>query len=287
MIPFSQLVNGVGNFLGTYPQVKTIVLSIIIYFSIDFTKKLILKSILSKRAKNIREEVSLKKKMNLYARLVFLFFLIFIWFSKIQALLISLVAVTAAIVLAFKEVIMCFTGGLLVAINKHFKEGDRIEIDGISGFVLQSSLSSFKVLEVGPEKNSQQTTGNIVTVPNSLILSKPVKNESYFKGYSIKSFKFTFPEELNSEVIENFLLEQANTICSGYIEDAKKSIERFSKKEGIEIPSISPRVKILINEKVHFLLKMPVKNSYVGDVEQILNRNFLKYLESAKATVEV
>lgn len=86
---------------------------------------------------------------------------------------------------------MCVTGGILISISDHFKRGDRIEVDGLRGFVIQKNLTTTKLLEIGPEINSQQTTGKIITIPNSLMLNKAVKNESFFSGYSINLFSFS------------------------------------------------------------------------------------------------
>ena len=201
-----------------------------------------------------------------------------IWVSQLQVFFVSLLAVAAAIVIALKELIMCVTGGTLIKIGNIFKTGDRIEIYGTRGFVIEKNLLTTKILEIGPEKNSQQTTGDIITIPNSLMLAKTLKNESYFKGYSIKSFLFKVPEISSFNLYEKGLLLEAENIAKNYEEEAKIEISRFCAREGILIPSVNPRTKIILDDKgeVSLLVKLPVKNSQVGEIEQELNRCYLE-----------
>ncbi len=219
----------------------------------------------------------------------FTFILLFVlWFSHLQTVMISLVAVAAAIVVATKEVIMTFMGGVLIKINNHYDVGDRIEVDGIRGFVVERNLTTTKVLEIGPEKHSQQTTGDIITIPNSLVLTKAVVNESYFKNYSIKSFAFSMPTGVTFEEFEIELLQWSQEICKDYLKEAKKIIEKFCHKEGLLIPNVEPRVRLVMTDKkeLEVLLKLPAKNEYIGDVEQSLFRKYAHYLmtlEKAKS----
>jgi small-conductance mechanosensitive channel len=201
------------------------------------------------------------------------------WAETLRPFLFSLVALAAAIVLALKELIMCFTGGMLIRVSKTFKEGQRIEVDGIRGFVIERGLLATKILEIGPEKNSQQTTGDFVTIPNSLMLSKSLKNESYFKGFSIKSFVFEIDYLEGVENLEQSLLAKAKEITESYLSEAKESISRFCEKEGIGIPSIEPRTKVLVGEcsRVSLLLKIPVQNGRIADIEQDINRFYLDW----------
>ena len=233
-----------------------------------------------KRTKNLTrlEKHNLQDNISNYLRIAFFVVVALVWFSDLQPILVSLVAVAAALVLATKEIIMCITGGILIRMSEQFKHGDRIEIDGTRGFVIQKKLTTTKVLEIGPEANSQQTTGRILTIPNSLMLNKVLKNESFFNGYSIHIFKFPVIEKKKLESIENDLLNWANEVSKNYSEEAKKTMMKFSQSEGLDIPSLNPRTKVMLNEEgeIEIILKMAIKNSEVADIEQNLLRKFIK-----------
>lgn len=218
------------------------------------------------------------RKIRDYGRIFLLISIFFLWFSQLQTVFISFLAVGAAIVVALKEVIMCITGGLLIRFNKHYKMGDRIEIDGIRGFVIDHRIAVTKILEIGPEKHSQQTTGCIISVPNSVVLSKIVKNESYFQDFSIKSFVFVPHPNVEIEKSEELLLKLGQEACSAYFPRAKHSILKYCKKEGIGIQSVDPRVKWIMTDcgNVKLILKIPVDNKKISDIEQILIKGYKK-----------
>lgn len=172
---FSELL----NFIKKDEFILNIIISLIWLVVIFLIKWSIYGRITQSHSLSKIEKVNIKKNINSYLLVALFFILIFIWFTQLQSLLVSFVAVAAALVLATKEIIMCVTGGILISISDHFKRGDRIEVDGLRGFVIQKNLTTTKLLEIGPEINSQQTTGKIITIPNSLMLNKAVKNESF------------------------------------------------------------------------------------------------------------
>lgn len=261
-----------------YPFLKSLILSFIIMI-IFYVIKLMIFSNINKKTLSKTDEILLKRRVTQYLLYLMIPSLILLWFTQLQVFFVSILAVAAAVVLAFKELIMCITGGTLIRISKVFKEGHRIEIDGLRGFVIEKSLLTTKILEIGPEKNSQQATGDIITIPNSLMLSKPIKNESYFKGYSIKSFIFRVSDISKVEAFENELLKYAQSLCRDYLEDAKMSISKFCEREGIFIPSVDPRTKIIIEDgkEIEVLVKLPVQNTKIADLEQSLNRFYLNW----------
>ncbi|MCB0391905.1 MAG: mechanosensitive ion channel [Bdellovibrionales bacterium] len=274
---FSELL----NFIKKDEFILNIIISLIWLVVIFLIKWSIYGRITQSHSLSKIEKVNIKKNINSYLLVALFFILIFIWFTQLQSLLVSFVAVAAALVLATKEIIMCVTGGILISISDHFKRGDRIEVDGLRGFVIQKNLTTTKLLEIGPEINSQQTTGKIITIPNSLMLNKAVKNESFFSGYSINLFSFPVNDFSQIAKIEEDLIKWAEEICQSYLEVAKTALHKFSLKEGVNIPSLAPRTKLILveHEKIDVLLKMVVKNSEIADVEQTLLR---KYLEKYK-----
>lgn len=65
--------------------------------------------------------------------------------------------------------------------KKIFKIEDRIEINGIKGDVMKISTLEFEILEVSNKEENGQSTGIVITFPNSIVFTQPVKN--YTKGF--------------------------------------------------------------------------------------------------------
>ncbi len=230
------------------------------------------------------EKAFTRKKIKSYLNLITMFLIVLVWFSHVQGILISMMAVAAAIVIALKEIIMCITGGILISINKLYRRGDFLDVEKVRGIVLDKNIFVTRLLELGTERNSQQLTGRIVALPNSIMLSKLIINESYFDGFSIKSFTFTPYEGVSLEQNENFLLNLATEISSPYLKLAEASILASCRKEGIKAPSLGPRIKVILrpDNKVDLMLKMPVENESISNIEQQLIRSYILWGEENK-----
>jgi len=265
------------NFLnGLYTNQK-IIISLSIVFVYLLLRKYFDKKIVNADDRDYENKMEQRKRaLQVFNTLLFLS-IFFVWITEVQDFFVSIFAVLAALVLATKELIMNATGGFMIRVNHPFRVKDRIEINKYRGYVLEKGITHTKVLEIGPEKESQQTTGNIISIPNSIFLNNAVINESYFKDYSIKSFNFHLPEKLDIETAESFLTELASSILASYAKKAEHAIGNFCRKEGISIPVVGVRVKVLfsVDGKVNLLLKMPVQNSKIADVEQKLVRGYL------------
>lgn len=279
-----QTINSLIKLLESFPFLNTLALTLGILVIFFFLKKLVYASIVNKNTRYERK-IKIRKSVDSYFRYIAIIIILLLWFAQIQVVLVSFVAIAAAIVLAFKELIMCLTGGVLIKLSSVFNEGHRIEVDGTRGFVIEKTWLTTKILEIGPEKHSQQTTGDIITIPNSLMLSKSFKNESYFRGFSIKSFSFRTDDIHKVKSFEESILKKAEELSAPIQDIAKREISRFCEKEGFLIPAVVPRSKVIVEdgEKFFVSVKLPIKNSSVADIEQELNRFYLDWcIENAK-----
>ncbi len=270
------------NYVEKNQHIMLLLLSIFFLLVAYIVKKIIFKTVDRDNSLDSNDKIVSKAGYANTINLSYLIILAIIWFSSLQSAFVSLFAIAAALAIATKELIMCFMGGVLIKINHHFKITDRIQVHGVRGFVIEKNLTTTKILEIGPEKYSQQTTGKVITIPNSLMLNKSVINESYFKGFSIKTFNFKMPKELDFEEIEVEVLKWGKDISEGYYQEAKTSIKEICQREGIVLPSMSPRTKIALDENNDciLILKIPVKNKVIADIEQEILRKYYRLISS-------
>jgi small-conductance mechanosensitive channel len=203
--------------------------------------------------------------------------LVFIWANELFTLAVSLVAIAAALVIATKELILCFSGAVLRAGSKAFSLGDLIEIGGIRGDVVDINVFAATLREVGPGKGSHQYTGRAVTIPNSLLLNSPLINHSYMGDYLVHII--TVPWNLDNEwaQAEKLLLEAAVAECSPLLEEAQVHMKRLASQQGLEPISVEPRVSVEMPEpnRIHFLLRIPAPARRQSRLEQAILRRFL------------
>lgn len=202
--------------------------------------------------------------------------LFLVWSTELKTFAVSIVAIAAAVVIATKELLMCFFGGVLRLSNQMFDIGDRIEVKGIRGDVTDHSFMTTTLFEIGPGKDFHQFTGRVVTIPNSIFLTESLVNETKSGRFVLHVFKVTRNRAEDVKEVYERLLTAANTICSPYISEALQQFERMGRREGLSVPDLEPRVSLAFSSQdaVDYLVRVPVATNLKGRIEQDILKHF-------------
>jgi small-conductance mechanosensitive channel len=208
--------------------------------------------------------------------------LLFIWSSELRTLAFSVAALGVAFVLATKELISSFTGSLYKASNNVCSVGDRIEVKGVRGDIIDRSLLATKIMEVGPGHDTNYYTGRMITIPNSVFLTEMIKNESELGRFCLHSFRVTVDYTDEWKSAYDILLEEAQKECGKYIEEASEYVDKIQAKNNLETPTIEPQVVIKFNshKEILLILRITVPMKKMIEIEQNIKRNFLSRFKS-------
>ena len=103
------------------------------------------------------------------------------WLEGFKALATFLGLVSAGIAIALKDPLTNLAGWAFIVSRRPFDVGDRIEIAGQKGDVIDQRLFQFTLNEIGAWVDADQSTGRIIHIPNAKIFTDPVAN--YDKGF--------------------------------------------------------------------------------------------------------
>jgi small-conductance mechanosensitive channel len=103
------------------------------------------------------------------------------WLEGFKALATFLGLVSAGIAIALKDPLVNLAGWVYIVGRRPFDVGDRIEIAGHKGDVIDQRLFQFTLNEIGVWVDADQSTGRIIHIPNGRIFTDPVAN--YDKGF--------------------------------------------------------------------------------------------------------
>ncbi len=200
-----------------------------------------------------------------------------LWFDELKLVALSLAAVAAAIVLATKELIMCAGGSFLRSSSRSFEVGDRVELGGVRGDVVDTTLFTTTILEVGPSTVGHQRTGRAVTVPNSMIFTHPVTNESYADVFVLHAFPVCVRADPRWRQAERALLSAMVAEMQPYADEARQFFERAAREQHIEVPPQEPRVLVQVEagDVLRLWCRLPAPAREKGTVEQAVLRRFL------------
>jgi len=204
--------------------------------------------------------------------------LVFIWAKELQTFAVSVVALAVAFVIATKELIQCVSGSVLRTTQNVYSIGDRIEVGGFRGDVIDQGMLTTTLLEIGPGRSFHMHTGRTVVIPNSLLLTAPVVNESAMEQYVVHVFSIPLRVEDDWQRAEEILIEAANEECQPYLDEARRHMETLEKTHGFSSPSVEPRVAVQLADpgKIELLVRVPSPVGRQGRIEQAVLLRFLR-----------
>ncbi len=183
-----------------------------------------------------------------FSLLMIVFGLLAIWWPELSNFAISIAAVTLALVIATKELILCFSGAMLRAGTRAFTIGDWVEVGSHKGEVIDYDMFTTTLQELDKPPNDYSFTGKTILVPNSVFLSKSVKNLNFSKRYVFHRFDIIIEPHLSLGDIQQWIINEINHFSSDFIEIARRYNAFIEKRTGVDIPGPEPRIMISSNE---------------------------------------
>lgn len=207
----------------------------------------------------------------------FVFFLLglaLIWASEIETVAVSMVAVAAALVLATREMILCLLGALYRSSTNAYSIGDRIEINGLKGQVMDADMLSTTLIEITQASVTKGSVGRVVTIPNSQLLTQSVFNESQLGRFVMHTVVVQLPRADDWQVVESRLLQTARDEIGRYASDLVKHARDLQRQHGLGVPMLTPRLRVALHnvEFTELQLYLPVPLVERFDIDQRLIR---------------
>ena len=183
-----------------------------------------------------------RTKNGSFAIIVITLFLV--WKSEISEFALSVTAIAVAIVVASKEIILCFTGSIQRASSRSFRIGDWIEVGKTSGEVIEHNLMATVIQEIDLYHGQYHFTGKTITLPNSMFFTYAVKNLNFMKRYVYHSFSIIVPGFDNLFPLLPELTSKIEHHSENFIDVARRYNSVIEKHAGVDLPGSEPHIHI-------------------------------------------
>lgn len=195
-------------------------------------------------------------------------------------------AATAGIAFALKEVIVSLAGWFALTFGDFYKVGDRIQLGGIKGDVIDIGFARTTLMELGEWVDGDLYTGRIVRVANSFIFSQPMFN--YSGDFPYLWDEITVPVKYGSDFrrADEILKAVVTEITSTYGEDAKEQWRKIERKYLVEQARTEPMVTLVLNDNwMEFTVRYVVEVRKRRLAKDLLFRRILEEVESTDGGV--
>jgi small-conductance mechanosensitive channel len=176
-------------------------------------------------------------------------FIVSVLFSdKLGGMTVALGVAGAGVAFALQEVIASIAGWVAVSFGNFYKVGDRVQLGGIMGDVIDIGVLRTTLMECGQWVKADQYNGRIVRVANSFVFKEPVFN--YSADFPFLWDEISVPVKYGSDfrLAEKILADVTNEIVGGYVKSAKDSWKVMVNKYLIEDAKIEPLVTIQLTD---------------------------------------
>ncbi len=188
----------------------------------------------------------------------------------------------AGIAFALQEVIASVAGWFAISFAQFYRTGDRVQLGGIKGDVIDVGVLRTTIMEVGQWIEGDLYNGRIVRIANSFVFKEPVFN--YSGDFPFLWDEIKLPVRYGSDygLARDILNRVADELLSSYAQEAKESWRSMVSKFMIEDARVDPWVTMVANDNwVEFTLR------YVVDYRRRRgekDRLFARLLEEIAAT---
>jgi len=228
--------------LGLSPEVQTKIFASLVIGLILWIFYSLITKIVWRRTENIRIRYSWRKISGYVLIILGVFLVGRLWFKGFQSIATYLGLLSAGLAIALKDLVSNFAGWLFIISRRPFSVGDRIQIGNYAGDVIDTRVFQFTLLEIGNWVNADQSTGRIIHIPNSMVLSEVLANYSKGFQYIWNEIPVLITFESNWEKAKKILQKIADKDAEHLSKAAEKRVKEASKKFMILYSRLTPIV---------------------------------------------
>ncbi|MFC6223705.1 mechanosensitive ion channel family protein [Hymenobacter artigasi] len=182
-----------------------------------------------------------------------------VYSDKLAGLTVALGVAGAGIAFALQEVIASFAGWLAIMFGGFYKSGDRVQLGGIKGDVMDIGVLRTTIMETGQWVDGDLYNGRIVLIANSYVFKEPVFN--YSGEFPFLWDEIKIPIQYGSDYARaTTLLTAVGMAVAGDLTTAsREKWQLMQRKYRLEDANTEPMVSLVANDNwVEFTLRYVV-----------------------------
>ncbi len=165
-----------------------------------------------------------------------------VWFAGIQSLATFLGLLSAGLAIALQDLVKSVAGWIFILWRRPFEVGDRIQVGNYRGDVIDVRFFKFSLMEIGNWVDADQSTGRVMHLPNSLILTDVIANYSKGFEYLWNEIAVLVTFESDWETAKDILERIAEKHTTHVTTAAEERLKEASKRYLIYYRTLTPTV---------------------------------------------
>jgi len=261
--------------------IKYLLWVIVIILFVSFLRRILKKSL-----PDITLRYKSQKAVEILGYTLIIFLTISYFTGNVKDFTLAIGLLTAGITITLQELILSIAGSFYIFFVKVYKPGDRIEINGIKGDVIDIDSIYTTMMEIGEWVSSDNYSGRIVKLSNSFVFKGPIYN--YSQDFPFVWDEFNLPIRYGSdlELTKKIIIEIASEILSEYVTESYANWKKVVNKYYIEDAEVEPTLAITMTDNwAQFNLRYIVDYKKRRYTKHVLNERIGKAIQATDGKV--
>lgn len=227
-----------------------------------------------------------KKISTFLGYLLTILLLTIVYSDKLGGFTVALGVAGAGITFALQEVIASFAGWIAIMFGGFYKTGDRVQLGGIKGDVMDIGVLRTTIMETGEWVDGDLYNGRIVFIANSFVLKEPVFN--YSGEFPFLWDELTIPIDYGSnyQLAEKIITDAANSLAEELSIESKENWNKLRLKYRLEEAQTEPMISMKTKDNwVEFTLRYVITFNKRRSMKSNLYARILHKIEETNGEV--
>ncbi len=190
---------------------------------------------------------------------------------------------TAGIAVALQNVILSIAGYFFLIGSRGVRVGDRVQISGITGEVVDIGLVRLHLMELANSGAAAQPTGRVVVFSNSVVFQP---TGGFFKQIPGTNFiwheiKLTLAADSDYRAVEQRLMGAVETVFAEYRENMEHQRQRMERAlTSVAVNTLRPQSRLCLTQSgLDVVIRYPLELEKAAEVDDRITREVLDAIE--------
>lgn len=264
------------------------VITYLIWVAVVVVIVIALRHLLRKRLKDLTVRYRSQKGVEILGYFLIILLTISYFTGNIKDFALAIGLLTAGITITLQELILSLAGSIYIFLVGVYKPGDRIEINGIKGDVIDIDSIYTTMMEIGQWVSSDNYSGRIVKISNAFVFKGPVYN--YSSDFPFVWDEFDLPIRYGSDVelAKAIVVRVAQEVLSDYVARSVSEWKKVVNKYYIEDAVVDPTLAITLTDNwIRFNLRYIVDYKKRRFTKNLLHERIGKEIEATNGKVQL
>lgn len=190
--------------------------------------------------------------------------------------------ITAGIAVALQNVILAVAGYFFLIGRYGVKLGDRVQISGVTGDVVDIGLIRLHLMELGGSGADRQPTGRVVVFSNSIVFQPTA---SFYKQIPGTNFVWhevtlTLAPQTDYHLAETRMLSAVEKVYSEYREKIEQQHRHMERTLNMTVAVPRPVSRVRLSQSgLEVVIRYPIELERAAEIDDKITRELLDALE--------